>query len=1004
MSYEMRIDAGVSGGPSIDAASASTTKLAAEVSGLNNQLYGSTAAQEKQTLTLIKLQTEQVKVAGYTVQYNIALLENARASTTAAAAQNELGAATQRTVGSTLAAGTAFRVLEGSMPIRAAATFLGNMQGIGAAMQLAFPLFGAIALVGVLDTIIGKVEKWANAHDPVIQAQTLSLSLLRQEGQEYDRLAKKAQDYNDKKFGDQFGKAALDRLQSSRYSRKSAQEDQDEINKLQNVQSVLSRLSKTSSLGGGNVTTIGQAPLTDADTKIAGTLRQILGDDPKYKDQLSGLEGLRGRQGGIIHTDEAAAAGELSVGIDQAIARSKMQQQSDRDDADAKKADAVKEDQTKAAEAARKQKESAARLAAIQAKSYDSQMTRLGFGPEYTALTKDAQATEKEVLEDPKNEAAIRRAHSITQAGIISEERRKATASAAEFQDLSSHPPEIRAGRDPNAAEENNGFMQDQMRAGGLFAGQLLTGYVSGTEQLRLARTGASRGLQLTQRAARDQDPSHAANNEYQARLAGINAVYSAEDRLAKTEQEHADAKATKEQSLFEAEMQREESLQAIIDKQKEAARSLAGGLFDAIHSHSTNQWTRAFGVGQEKALFENIASPLIGTASHLLGSAIPGQTDAQGNPTAIGNLLHGTILSSSNADPVKATALNTADTVKQLILMRGDMKNATTGNTGGADPNAVTQAVGINDLPISGAPGLGMLLGIGGGTSTSSAALSAVGQFAKALSGGPSAAFSALFQNTPPGTVGYGSDGTPHDQYGNPITQSGATIAGQAASIGAAFATGTIAAVSAFSKGGAGGALGGTSAILGMAAMVPSPASPFLAAGAAATGIAASLFSQGPAQRAQQFTNDIAKNQYLAPTALNVMQGMNGTYQSFDARGNIQTSTMRALPTVAEPYITTRELNGSQSWYDAPGNVTQPYQGGAKGTGANPVGNGPVSTGGSGTTVIINGGINAIDPSTFHELLQRPAYSMAVGESLATHLQGHEGRASNEIRYVAGA
>ena len=65
------------------------------------------------------------------------------------------------------------------------------------------------------------------------------------------------------------------------------------------------------------------------------------------------------------------------------------------------------------------------------------------------------------------------------------------------------------------------------------------------------------------------------------------------------------------------------------------------------------------FAVGQERQLFTNAASPLILGATRFLGSAIPGQTDAAGNPTDIGNLFHGTLLDSANADPARQTAAN---------------------------------------------------------------------------------------------------------------------------------------------------------------------------------------------------------------------------------------------------------------------------------------------------------------------------------------------------------
>jgi hypothetical protein len=97
----------------------------------------------------------------------------------------------------------------------------------------------------------------------------------------------------------------------------------------------------------------------------------------------------------------------------------------------------------------------------------------------------------------------------------------------------------------------------------------------------------------------------------------------------------------------------------------------------------------------------------------------------------------------------------------------------------------------------------------------------------------------------------------------------------------------------------------------------------------------------------------------------------------------------MRAVPTVAEPYITSRRIDGNLHYYDVPGQTTAPYSGGASGSGRAPISNAPQT---------IN--VYAFDSESLHDYLQRN--SRAVGEALATHLQNHEGRASNAIRFVA--
>src|ERR1035438_2984738 len=111
--------------------------------------------------------------------------------------------------------------------------------------------------------------------------------------------------------------------------------------------------------------------------------------------------------------------------------------------------------------------------------------------------------------------------------------------------------------------------------------------------------------------------------------------------------------------------------------------------------------------------------------------------------------------------------------------------------------------------------------------------------------------------------------------------------------------------------------------------------------------------------ERASQLAELLSENQYLAPTALNVTQGQNGTYEDFDSRGNLRTSNFSALPMVAEPYITSRVVNGQRTYYDVPGGVTAPYSPGPTGTGQAPVSN-----------VTINNNIQAMDVQSFHDFV----------------------------------
>jgi hypothetical protein len=233
----------------------------------------------------------------------------------------------------------------------------------------------------------------------------------------------------------------------------------------------------------------------------------------------------------------------------------------------------------------------------------------------------------------------------------------------------------------------------------------------------------------------------------------------------------------------------------------------------------------------------------------------------------------------------------------------------------------------------------------------------------------------------------------------GSTVTQlTSAQQVGAAVGTAAMLAGAGMSIASGINQGGVGGYTKAASAGLGAAAMLdPEPISKtILGAAAAVTGLVGAIFGTGPQQRSKDIFNALSSNQYLAPTALNVIQGMNGTYEDFDARGNLRTSTMSAVPTVAEPYITSRVVDGQRTYYDVPGQPTAPYSGGARGNGQAPIA--------GGMTVIVQGDLQAMDSESFHEFVRRPANSHSVGEATADHLERHDGRLANGIRYISGS
>lgn len=157
--YTLNIGVGVQGTPQINQAEQAVGSLTERTKKLNDAIYGETAATEKATLAMIRYATEEAKLEQLRERHRIQTEALAAGLGKQAAAHDALASATQRTVGSTQAASAALRTLEGAMPLRAAASFLGSIQGIGAAMQFAFPVFGAVALIEVLGKIPGEINR-----------------------------------------------------------------------------------------------------------------------------------------------------------------------------------------------------------------------------------------------------------------------------------------------------------------------------------------------------------------------------------------------------------------------------------------------------------------------------------------------------------------------------------------------------------------------------------------------------------------------------------------------------------------------------------------------------------------------------------------------------------------------------------------------------------------------------------------------------------------------------
>lgn len=94
---------------------------------------------------------------------------------------NQLGRGTGTATGNFIASSAALSTLEGKFGsnTRAAGRFLSTTLGLGPALQAAFPIFGAVALIGVLGVMVAAIDKVVtHAHNLTLQAQQDAITLL----------------------------------------------------------------------------------------------------------------------------------------------------------------------------------------------------------------------------------------------------------------------------------------------------------------------------------------------------------------------------------------------------------------------------------------------------------------------------------------------------------------------------------------------------------------------------------------------------------------------------------------------------------------------------------------------------------------------------------------------------------------------------------------------------------------------------------------------------------
>jgi len=902
------------------------------------------------------------------------------------------GGAARATV-STKALTNEMKMLEGAMPIKAAASFLANLGGIGAAMQMAFPIFGAVALIGYLDTLIEKTGLMPKQWDEVAEAQKSSLDMLQKSSKEYDRHLEKLKAIAKEQFELTHGKDAARAQDAFELRFKAGSVDAQEIARLEKqVEALRVFAGKTSGFGADQQTRYyaGLAGLSSAE------------DDNLVQYELPwGMNGTS-------FSSRQEAAKDLLPGFEMRLRDAQANKQVDEKSADLEdnktSADQKKHAQEEATkrqhQLAELEKQASAALRSAQtfeltglAKIAAEHENRLGKLREEIALLGQLSAAEK-----TRADAAIGKEN---QAYGIEVKRELDHIQKQNAQHIAGLVADIEKDADKQREFTAKQFLANLKKeieqeskdiAAGLKVLQASDDTDADAVRRSLGATLKSNSLSVK---GGTMTGSSAAGADYGARVAAAEEIFRIEtqhlgliDDKGKQEEKLATARKKYADEIFRAEESYQNQLEALREQDLKKYEQMAGSIFDALHGHSMNQWFRNFALGQEKQIFTNVATPVLQNAGHALGGLIPNI-----NVPGIGNPLKGTIFDNSNVDPAKDTARNTFDTVDQIKGLRRDIIKLT-----GGTPAAGTlgDASDLFNLPtINRNNPLGAIFGsdMGGWTGNGPLGGGSTGMpgASSLFNAGGGSGFTQFFS----GLTGMGSN--PLQAIFSGMSTNGSTVTQltTAQQVGAAVGTAAMLAgagmsiASGISQGGVGGISKAVGAGAGAVAMLdPEPISKtILTAVSAVSGIVSSLFGTGPQQRSKDIAEYLAKNQYLAPTAMNVMQGMNGTYSDFDARGNLRTSSMSAVPTVAEPYITSKVIDGQRQYYDVPGNTLTPYTGGARGTGQAPVSN------------VTNNYVQAMDVQSFHDFVRRTGNAISIGHAVADALQnGSVGRLSSEL------
>jgi hypothetical protein len=764
-----------------------------------------------------------------------ALLEQATAASTVAASSNNaakaissVGTASETSIPKMAAASAALRGLDGSMNLRAAERFLSTFQGLGPVLQSAFPLFGALAFVEILEQGVDKVGKLYNAWDPVLKAEKDSLKILQDSTRELESMISKSErltlETRKRQFGTQFedrekgDNARLDAIQ--------AQALIDQIK--QQIADTQARVTAGAATGPQAITTSGgatvYAPGRGETTDAKAAREKLIGLDAQLEDAIYKAK---------LASQEAAAA-DADVAKDRT---DKARESARKVDAINKQIEAVME---RSAALADRAELGTGPLADIEVRRRAENRRYSNEKSDLAVQVRDNSLGGPDTVRTPQSSftalgQAQDSAHALTLASLDTEKVAAIQKEAEKYADVLANINHEWDQWEQHLAGEKLKNAEQQILALVKAHDEL----VKATEKsnrvaevvdkadeadLQLQFKKSTRLAELSAPIGSTNGALDAAANAYQQRLVLIKQIDDIEQRGIDREAALSTLKGTEYDKDLAVAQERlkltQEEGEAAVDyaikvaeierKRIEDARSEAGKVFDALVSGgktSFADFARGIALTQGKAIFENVTEGLFKSAGTTLGGIIPKDSPLAG-------LFKGTLL-----EPQEKVALDVH--TQAMLRHAAALEAALGGGFGGGS---------VGSLP----------LGTGSGSLLNQ--LGIFGSDTNGLTGqGPLGADGNSYTDLPLNTgedtgVLAGALGLTSKSV-SPYAGLAKDAGYAAAVVGAGYGV-----YDGIKQGGARGTLGAVGSALGAASLIPGPQQPFVMAAALIAGMVKGL------------------------------------------------------------------------------------------------------------------------------------------------------------------